>query len=85
MNATELLDTRQTTHGSFRDNAEFAQKIRNLYRASPSWLAMPYEHREALDMMATKFSRILSGQSDCRQHWEDVEGYARLALEACTR
>jgi hypothetical protein len=44
---------------------------------------MPDEHREALDHMAGKFSRILSGQSRYGDHWKDVAGYATLALKVC--
>lgn len=42
-------------------------------------------HREALDMMACKISRILSGQSGFEDHWADIEGYARLAREGGVR
>lgn len=79
----ELLEQRQQTHGDFACNALYGQQLRSLFRSSPQWPHMRPEHREAMDMIATKFSRILSGQADCAQHWEDVEGYARLALKAC--
>jgi hypothetical protein len=39
--------------------------------------------RECLDMIALKISRVLSGRSLERQHWEDIEGYAHLALREC--
>ena len=81
----ELLAQRQTTHGEFSQNAIYAQELRTLCRSSPRWPQIPPAQREAMDMIATKFSRILSGQADCAEHWEDVEGYARLARDACTR
>ncbi len=81
----ELLTERGTTHGDFHENALYAQQLRALWRASPKWSQIHPVQREALDNLATKLSRILSGQAECRQHWEDVEGYAHLALEACTR
>jgi hypothetical protein len=80
-----LLETRETTHGSFADNARNGQFLRDFYRSQPSWASMPEIHREALDMMATKISRILSGQSLFDDHWKDIVGYATLALEACPR
>ena len=73
---------RGTTHGSFEDNARIAQQFRKLCRTSSHWEAMPVEHREALDNMATKFSRILSGQSTFADHWDDISGYALLARKA---
>ena len=83
MTTAALLNTRQVTHGSFADNARNGQQLRAFFRRSPHWDAMPEVHREALDMMACKLSRILSGQSTHDDHWKDIAGYATLALEAC--
>jgi hypothetical protein len=35
--------------------------------------------KESLEMIALKLSRILSGQADYRDHWDDIAGYVRLA------
>ena len=83
METTALLSERGTTHGSFRMNAYFGQQLRTLFHEAEGWRAMPLEHREALDMLACKLSRILSGQSKFRGHWEDIRGYAKLAEDAC--
>lgn len=83
MNTTALLSERQTTHGDFTDNAKYGQAIRELFRSSPRWAEMPEQHREALDMIAGKLSRILSGQSLYRDHWDDLAGYSTLATQAC--
>ena len=83
MSTEALLNHRQVTHGSFADNARNGQTLREFYRTSPHWESMPAIHREALDMMACKLSRILSGQSTFDDHWKDIAGYATLALEAC--
>jgi len=85
MQTTDLLNERQTTHGSFEMNAIVAQRLRALFRECTSWHALPDVQKESLDMIATKVSRILSGQGDFVGHWEDVEGYAALARKACTR
>jgi hypothetical protein len=85
MSTTALLETRGTTHGRFADNAKFAQALRSIWRQSPHWERMPEEHREALDHMAGKLSRILSGQSRFRDHFDDIAGYAQLAAEACDK
>lgn len=78
-----LLAERQTTHGNFAANAAISQMLKRVYRSAPSWEGLTDIERESLDMMALKFSRILSGKSQERQHWEDVVGYAKLALEQC--
>jgi hypothetical protein len=78
-----LLVERQTTHGSFEDNANLSQALKSIIRATPGWNQLSNIEREAMDMIALKFSRILSGKSMQKQHWEDVVGYAKLVEEKC--
>lgn len=79
----ELLQERGKTHGDFTQNAIYGQHLRTIFRSSPQWLNLPPVQREALDMMATKISRILSGNGDHPDHWDDLIGYATLARNAC--
>lgn len=83
MQTEALLNARQTTHGSFADNASHGQRLREHFRSSAHWAVMPLVQREALDMIACKLSRILSGQSTFDDHWKDIAGYAVLAEQAC--
>lgn len=85
MSTTDLLAERGHTHGSFADNARYGQLLRALFRSSRNWTDMPDEHREALDHIAGKLSRILSGQSMFADHWADLAGYAELAKAKCDR
>lgn len=78
-----LLATRESTHGSFADNARVSQAIKRIFRGEPGWGLLTDVERESMDMIALKFSRILSGKSLELQHWEDVRGYAALAEEQC--
>lgn len=78
-----LLIERQMTHGSFEDNAMLSQELKDTLRAQPGWNHLTAIEREAIDMICLKFSRILSGKSMERQHWEDVKGYAALIEEKC--
>jgi len=79
----ELLNERHITHGNFEDNAIISQSIKRLFRAGPGWNNLSDIEREAMDMIALKFSRVLSGRSMSKQHWEDVVGYAKLVEEKC--
>lgn len=78
-----LLEERGKTHGSFAHNAAISQSLKRMFRAE----GFPEHdlHREALDMIAVKLSRILSGQADFKDHWDDISGYAKLASEICTK
>ena len=78
---SDLLIERGTTHGEFLDVARMAQGLKADFRCGKSWDAMAMPHQEALDMIATKLARIASGDPKCAGHWEDIEGYARLARE----
>jgi hypothetical protein len=78
-----LLATRQTTHGEFGDNARVSQALKRIFRGEPGWELLTDTERESMDMIALKFSRILSGKSLELQHWEDVVGYAQLAEKLC--
>lgn len=78
-----LLSERGTTHGKFADNAHHGQHLREFFRSTPGWATAGEVQREALDMIAGKLARILSGQPGFFDHWRDVAGYAKLAEDAC--
>ena len=79
----EVIQDRRQTHGNFRDNARLSQMLKATMRATVSWEYLDDVEKESLDMIALKISRVLSGQSLEKQHWEDIEGYAHLALMEC--
>jgi hypothetical protein len=79
-----LLTSRSSTHGPFAQNAAVSQAIKHIFRTQGKYPIDNPVHREALDMIALKLSRILSGSADFRDHWIDIAGYAKLASEACS-
>ena len=84
MERDPLLVEREKTHGSFVLNAKISQDIKH----ASGWgdvNGMKSTHREALDMIALKISRICSGQANFKDHWDDIAGYAKLASEQCAR
>lgn len=78
-----LLQERKKTHGDFTKNAEISQQLKRIFRHEA--FPMHNRHSEALDMIALKLSRILSGQADYADHWDDIAGYAKLASEVCPK
>lgn len=81
-NRDPLLQERQKTHGSFEMNAHISQKLKTVFDLHGK-KQLREQHQEALDMIALKLSRILSGQAHFKDHWDDIAGYAKLASEAC--
>ena len=80
---SRIVQERQKTHGSFDENATTSQQLKAIFRAQPHYEELCPRHKEALDMIALKISRILSGQAAFQDHWDDIAGYAHLGSEAC--
>jgi len=70
-----VLEERAKTHGHFCDVARSAQVIKSEVDRADH---LDITQIEALDMIATKIARILHGNPNERDHWLDIEGYARL-------
>lgn len=82
--AEPLLAERGSSHGPWEDNSWFIQSIKEIVRTNPT-RGEPLRpvHQEALEMFAVKMGRILAGDPDCKDHWDDIAGYAKLASAHC--
>lgn len=79
--AAQLLQARGNTHGEFSVNSAVTQDLKRTMRAAPNWNELTAFEAEALEMIAHKIGRILTGNPHLNDHWDDIEGYARLAAE----
>lgn len=77
----EILAERGSRYGVFAENAEIAQEIKQVFRGRFNFCALSHDQREAIDMIATKISRILTGDPNYSDNWRDIEGFARLVAE----
>jgi hypothetical protein len=73
-----LLDERAETHGDFSNVATIARLLKSVFRKGRNWDRLSHDKQEALDMIASKIGRALSGDSECKDHWLDISGYAEL-------
>lgn len=72
-----LVAERGRTHGDWARQSATAQAIkRALWRSE---LCLSQGQREALDLIAAKLARIVCGDPDDPDHWDDIAGYALLA------
>lgn len=84
-----LTSERQTTHGDFADNSRISQRLKIIIEAEIDARerrgddGLSFPHREALDMILHKISRIIAGNPDFNDHWDDIAGYAHIASKAC--
>jgi hypothetical protein len=74
----DTLDARAVTHGGYPLVALTGHTIKATLRAGARWSDTQPVHREALDMIAVKMSRIVNGDCNNADHWRDIAGYARL-------
>lgn len=77
----DLLDTREATHGDYRETAAHAQALKFVMHEAPGWKKLSAVQAESLHLIATKIARILSGDPNQKDHWDDLAGYARLVSE----
>jgi len=77
-----VLSTRERTHGSYPSTAKISQSIKDAMRGSPNWIRLTDVQAESLEMIAVKLARILCGDPDFQDHWQDVIGYAKLTEKA---
>ena len=74
----DLLAERGKTHGAFAEHAQITQDLKNIIVATPGYARLNAAQRESLDMTAHKIGRILAGDPNFADHWDDIAGYARL-------
>jgi len=77
-----ILDERGSRYGKFIDQAKISQSLQaTLRHANNSWDKMQPDQREALEMIACKLGRIVNGDPDYIDSWDDIAGYAKLVAD----
>lgn len=78
---TDLLTERGKTYGPFRDQAATSQNLKATLRGPDEWPKLPWDMQEALELIAMKMSRIVHGNPNHLDSWDDIAGYARLVAD----
>lgn len=76
-----ILAERQTTHGDFTDNSRVMQSLKRIIWAERGWSNLSDPQREGLEMILHKIGRIISGNPNVKDHWDDIAGYAKLCSD----
>ncbi len=77
----KTLKQRGERYGPFKENARIIQAIKKAMVDSPNWSSMTDDKREALEMVALKVGRILTGDPEYKDSWHDIIGYVRRVEE----
>ncbi len=84
MSVEKTLDSRNSVHGLYHEQAELGEAIRKLMATGFNWRSLSTTQRDALVMISVKISRILTGDPNHADHWHDLQGYARLVERELT-
>lgn len=79
--ANPILNARESTHGDYLEVASTIQAMKTLWRQEAGYKLLTACQCESLDMFAVKISRILHGNPNTLDTWEDIAGYANLISE----
>ncbi len=74
----DILKKRGKTHGEYADHAQFTQHFLRAVMKYKNWGRLSDCQHETLHMIAHKIGRILTGDPDIADHWDDIAGYACL-------
>lgn len=85
MTTEEMLAARGAVHGDFTDHARITQALKDIVydelvcRRERGQPPLSLVQREAIHMILHKIGRIVAGDADHADHWDDIAGYATLA------
>lgn len=82
--AASLIAERRKTHGDWKAQSKLAQRLKaEIHEADDREAHTPLKlhQMEALEMIAVKISRIITGNADEPDHWDDISGYALLGKQ----
>lgn len=81
----KITQERGSVYGPFLHNAIVAQGIKAAIREFPApfitprkWEELPLDVREGLDYIAGKIARIVTGDPEYLDNWDDIAGFATI-------
>ena len=73
-----VLDNRERTYGSFTMSSIVSQGLKAHLQMGENWEALSANKKEALEMICYKMARVVNGDSNYKDSWTDIAGYATL-------
>jgi len=79
----EILAERGSRYGKFEDHARVTVALKRvlLERLLDRGIEVQPDQAEALDMICHKLGRIVNGDPDYADSWDDIAGYAKLVAD----
>lgn len=78
-----ILNNRAKQYGKFIEGAEIMQMTKRLLHnyVEQRGTELAFDQLEAIDMIVHKLGRIVNGNPDKVDHWDDIAGYATLVSD----
>jgi hypothetical protein len=78
---TQSIPNRDEQHGGMEAVGGVSQSLKIAIHAGKNWFLLTPGEQEALDMIAHKTARVLSGNDPHDpEHWTDIAGFAQAAM-----
>lgn len=80
---SQVLNERGKRYGDFTHHAAVCQDLKDsmMFHAYSKYTQLSPDKKQALDVIADKIARILTGDPEYDDNWIDIQGYAKLAQE----
>ncbi len=78
-NVQTVLQERNSTHGDWVEQATHSQRLKETLQVLGfNWSHLQPWQKESLEMIMVKISRIMNGDCNHVDSWQDIAGYAML-------
>lgn len=72
---------RHATHGEFDKTAENILRLEQAFYVGAGPTPLNAAQRHGVNQILVKLARISSGDPNCKDHWDDIAGYASLVAK----
>lgn len=73
-----ILNQRKSQYGDFKSQSFLSQALKSVLVAGDSYVSLTSSQKEALEMIVHKIARIINGDPNYVDSWQDIAGYASL-------
>lgn len=81
---SQTIRNRDSIYGGFQNVSDLEQELKDVIRNHPKYDMLSSDKKCAIDMIVHKTARIICGDSNYRDNWHDIQGYAKLAHDLCS-
>ena len=81
MTGEEIIEERDARYGEWAEQATISQRLKRIVGNTPNWSTLEDFQKESIEMCLHKLSRILNGDPDYKDSWEDASLYLKLVVD----